>query len=496
MKATDLLVILFLATACQKPNESATHSPMKYDEKFRPQYHFTPPSQWMNDPNGMVFYEGEYHLFYQHYPDSNVWGPMHWGHAVSEDMVNWEHLPIALYPDTLGYIFSGSAVIDWKNTSGLGTTDNPPMVAIYTYHDPVGAEAGRNDYQTQGIAFSLDKGRSWTKYEGNPVLANPGIIDFRDPKVSWDEANERWIMILAVLDHVNIYTSPDLIRWEFQSEFGHTIGGHGGVWECPDLFPLMDQYGDEKWVILLSINPGGPQGGSATQYFVGDFDGTVFTPVDSVTRWIDYGADNYAGVTWADIPEIDGRRLFLGWMSNWQYANVVPTYEWRSAMTIPRELSLHKSETGYLLQSKPVPELETLMGEAIVSHESTMDLSTESYLVELTNVQGQSLDITFSNEQGERLVVKLTADRLVIDRTKSGDTSFSEDFAAIHEAPLGGVRVSDIQIYMDRSSAEVFVDYGAIVMTDLIFPTTPYTKVSVSASEVKLSLTPMASIWK
>ncbi|WP_421897857.1 glycoside hydrolase family 32 protein [Marinoscillum sp.] len=496
MKTTYLLIILFLAAACQQRNESAMNSPMKYDEKFRPQYHFTPPSQWMNDPNGMVFYEGEYHLFYQHYPDSNVWGPMHWGHAVSEDMVHWEHLPIALYPDTLGYIFSGSAVIDWKNTSGLGTIDNPPMVAIYTYHDPVGAEAGRDDYQTQGIAFSLDKGRSWTKYEGNPVLANPGIIDFRDPKVSWDESNERWVMILAVLDHINIYTSPDLINWTLQSEFGHTTGGHGGVWECPDLFPLTDQNGEVKWVMLLSINPGGPQGGSATQYFVGDFNGSVFTPVDSVTRWIDYGADNYAGVTWADIPEVDGRRLFLGWMSNWQYANVVPTYEWRSAMTVPRALSLNKTEGGYVLQSKPVSELEILMGEATVADDSTMDLPTESCLVEVTDIQGQSLEITFSNDLGERLVVKVAADRLLVDRTKSGETAFNDAFAAIHEAALIGASIRDIQIYMDRSSVEVFVNYGEVVMTDLVFPSTPYTKVSVSSPEVKLSMTPMASIWR
>ncbi|MDH5381668.1 MAG: glycoside hydrolase family 32 protein, partial [Cyclobacteriaceae bacterium] len=295
-------------------------------EKYRPQYHFTPPSQWMNDPNGMVYYEGEYHLFYQHYPDSNVWGPMHWGHAVSKDMVSWEHLPIALYPDTLGYIFSGSAVIDWNNSSGLGNDLHPPMVAIFTYHNPIGAEEGRIDYQTQGLAYSLDKGRTWTKYENNPVLKNPGIIDFRDPNVAWNETLQQWVMILAVKDHIEIYTSPNLIAWEKQSEFGQTIGGHGGVWECPDLFTLTDNNGIERWVMLLSINPGGPQGGSATQYFIGNFDGKTFTPMDSITRWVDHGADNYAGVTWSDIPKSDGRRLFMGWMSNWQYANVVPTY--------------------------------------------------------------------------------------------------------------------------------------------------------------------------
>ena len=308
----------------------------------------------MNDPNGMVFYEGEYHLFYQHYPDDNVWGPMHWGHTVSQDMVNWKHMPIALYPDELGYFFSGSAVIDWQNTSGLGTVDNPPMVAIYNYHEPVGAEdPDRTDFQYQGIAFSLDKGRTWTKYDNNPVLNNPGIRDFRDPKVMWFEPTQRWIMTLAVKDHISFYSSPDLISWTHESDFGLEVGGHGGVWECPDLFALQVDDSDEvKWVLLVSINPGGPAGGSATQYFVGEFDGASFimdpsfapqvTPPagsdEERAVWMDYGPDNYAGVTWSDVPDSDGRRLFIGWMSNWSYSQVVPTTVWRSAMTVPREL--------------------------------------------------------------------------------------------------------------------------------------------------------------
>ena len=231
----------------------------------------------MNDPNGMVYHNGEYHLFYQHNPDSTVWGPMHWGHAVSKDLVKWEHLPIALYPDSLGTIFSGSAVVDKNNTSGLGTKDNPAMVAIYTYHNAEGEKAGRKDYQTQGIAYSLDNGRTWTKYKANPVLKNPGIKDFRDPKVSWYEKGQKWIMTLAVTDHISFYSSKNLLDWTKESDFGADIGGHGGVWECPDLFKMpVAGTNEEKWVLIVNINPGAPNGGSGTQYFVGQFDGKNF----------------------------------------------------------------------------------------------------------------------------------------------------------------------------------------------------------------------------
>jgi fructan beta-fructosidase len=319
MKSWSVLTFIIIAlSACQQNRSSENSSGMAVYETYRPQYHFTPQTGWMNDPNGMVYYEGEYHLFYQHYPDSTVWGPMHWGHAVSQDLIHWQHLPVALYPDKLGYIFSGSAVVDWNNTSGLGTAEAPPMVAIYTYHDPGGERQGRIDFQTQGIAYSVDKGRTWTKYEKNPVLPNPGIRDFRDPKVSWNEVSKQWVMTLAVKDHIEFYGSPDLKKWSKLSEFGNTIGAHGGVWECPDLFSLKDGEGNSKWVLFVSINPGGPQGGSATQYFIGNFDGKNFMPQDTLARWIDYGADNYAGVTWSDIPASDGRRLFIGWMSNWQ----------------------------------------------------------------------------------------------------------------------------------------------------------------------------------
>ncbi|MEL6194980.1 MAG: glycoside hydrolase family 32 protein, partial [Bacteroidota bacterium] len=349
-KTTTHILSLFLLVsvlACQSPkqvSETTSNSSSVYSEPHRPQFHFTPASMWMNDPNGMVFYEGEYHLFYQHYPEDNVWGPMHWGHAVSEDLVNWEHLPIALYPDSLGYIFSGSAVVDWENTSGLGKEGKPPLIAIFTHHDPVKEKAGRNDFQYQSIAYSNDNGRNWTAYEGNPVIPNQNSIrDFRDPKVIWDEDSEQWVMVFAAHDHVKFYGSPNLKDWTHLSDWGKSYGEHGGVWECPDLFSMeVEGSGEKKWVLLQSLNPGSPNGGSGTQYFVGDFNGKEFildpsflpSVTDGKAVWLDYGRDNYAGGTWSDLPNHAGRRFFLGWMSIWDYANIVPTEAWRSAMTL------------------------------------------------------------------------------------------------------------------------------------------------------------------
>ena len=300
MKLTYSLLALMLILGCSEKNSESPDSTV-IREQHRPIIHFTPLEKWMNDPNGMVYFEGEYHLFYQSYPDSTIWGPMHWGHAISSDMVHWEHLPIALYPDDHGYIFSGSVVIDHLNSSGLGTEENPAMVAVFTYHDPEGEKSGRNNFQTQGIAYSLDKGRSWQKHKSNPVLKNPGIRDFRDPKVFWHDETDKWIMTLAVLDRIHFYGSKNLTSWEFLSEFGMKSGSHDGVWECPDLIELpVEGTNESRWVLLVSINPGGPNGGSATQYFTGDFNGQEFINKsdESVTRWLDYGTDNYAGVTW------------------------------------------------------------------------------------------------------------------------------------------------------------------------------------------------------
>jgi fructan beta-fructosidase len=284
-----------------------------YKEPHRPQIHFSPREYWMNDPNGMVYYKGVYHLFYQYHPGSTGFGPMHWGHATSQDLIHWQQQPVALYPDSLGYIFSGSAVVDYKNTSGFGKNGKIPMVAIFTNHNVKGEQEQRNDYQNQSLAYSLDEGKTWTKYKGNPVLKNPGIKDFRDPKVSWNEVANKWIMTLATLDHITFYSSGNLKDWKKESEFGKETGAHGGVWECPDLIPFNCQ-GKKIWVLIVNLNPGGPNGGSGTQYFVGDFNGHQFIPFDMDTRWLDYGPDEYAGVTFSNTGN---RKLFLGWMSNW-----------------------------------------------------------------------------------------------------------------------------------------------------------------------------------
>lgn len=490
MKHSKLILPIFcilLFSSCQSDPEISFES--SSTEEFRPLYHFTPESGWMNDPNGLIYLDGEYHLFYQHYPDSTVWGPMHWGHAVSSDLVNWESLPIALYPDSLGYIFSGSAVYDAENSSGLGTSDNPPMVAIFTYHNAEEANTTSETFQNQAIAFSLDKGRTWEKYEGNPVLPNPGIRDFRDPKVSQitnADGSKSWIMTLAVLDHINFYRSPDLKSWTLLSEFGKTIGAHGGVWECPDLLPFKTPSGEDKWVLLVSINPGGPQNGSATQYFIGDFENGKFTPDDTMIRWLDYGPDNYAGVTWSNLPSDQNRTLFIGWMSNWLYANVVPTQAWRSAMTIPRELSLFDIDGTLLLKSAPAKEMEKLRAEEFKVNTETSTLPSEA--VEITaGVSDNSFLITFSNELGEKLLISKENGLVSIDRRNAGKSDFNPDFAAMHSAPMSW-EAKDIRIFIDASSIELFINDGELAMTSILFPTSPWKTVDLSENIKSLKL--------
>jgi fructan beta-fructosidase len=505
-------------------NNIAAAQEAAYKEQYRPQYHFSPPSHWMNDPNGMFYYEGEYHLFYQYYPDGNIWGPMHWGHAVSSNMVEWQHLPVALYPDSLGYIFSGSAVVDYNNTSGLGKNNQPPIIAIYTYHNMPGEKAGRNDFQYQGLAYSNDKGRTWVKYEKNPVLPNStGIKDFRDPKVIWYEKSKQWIMTLAVKDHVQFWTSPNLLQWNYSSSFGKELGAHGGVWECPDLFAMkVNGSGEEKFVLLVSINPGGPNGGSATQYFVGDFNGKEFIPYKShlnkKPQWLDYGRDNYAGVTWSNIPATDGRRLFMGWMSNWDYAQVVPTTMWRSAMTLPRSLVLHQQKNAYRLQTSPVEELTLLrerfetmdfIGELTGSFNITSAVIPPAQSewvieVELTDSKTEKFFLQFSNAMNEtyRAGYDILKKQYFSDRTAAGNHSFSEKFAeAIHTAPYEKNKRLRLHLFMDASSAELFADGGFVCITDLLFPSKPFDKVELIAEGGKVNILSaqcfsLKSIWK
>jgi fructan beta-fructosidase len=502
--ATLALAGLLAGGACDRPD-----APVAYTERHRPRFHFTPPSMWMNDPNGMVYYGGEYHLFYQHYPEDGVWGPMHWGHAVSRDLVRWEHLPIALFPDELGYIFSGSAVVDWDNTSGFGAGDQPPLIAIFTYHDPKRRERDTNDHETQGIAYSTDRGRTWTKYDGNPVLENRAREpDFRDPKVFWHAPTESWVMVLSVRDHVELWSSPDLKAWSRLSAFGEGVGAHGGTWECPDLFPLRaEASGETKWVLIQNLNPGGPQGGSGTQYFVGDFDGRTFaldprfeeTLRSEPAVWLDWGRDNYAGVTWSDIPADDGRRIFIGWMSNWDYAQEVPTAPWRSAMTVPRTLRLVETDSGYRLLSEPVAELETLRRESVslagrrvagqvdIGAELGFSPSVSDVELEfdLERSDASAFGVTLTNDAGERYRIGYDASRdvFVSDRTRAGDSSFSDEFAArVHEAPrqARAARLR-LRLLLDVASVELFADGGATVLTDIFFPSSTFESISLYA---------------
>jgi fructan beta-fructosidase len=492
-----LLVFVLINCACTREKSEIVEEEPEFNEPYRAQFHFTPPSGWMNDPNGMVYHGGEYHLFYQYNPDSTIWGPMHWGHAVSKDLIHWEHLPIALYPDSLGTIFSGSAVVDRNNTSGLGTDQNPPMVAIFTSHNSEGERAKRDDYQTQSIAYSTDNGRTWAKYEDNPVIKNPGIRDFRDPKVVWVDGQNgegKWTMALAVKDRISFYSSPNLIDWTHESDFNPEWAAYGGVWECPDLFPLTTNEGDEKWVLLVSINPGGPNGGSATQYFVGDFDGSGFKVDNSEVKWLDYGADNYAGVTWSDIPEEDGRRLFIGWMSNWLYAEIVPTENWRSAMTLPRTLELVNTGEDYLVASRPVEELEKIRFASETVSGEDIDLTEELVEMEL-NPSGEDFSLEFSNPAGEKLILTRAGASIILDRSQSGLIEFSEPFGKPHTLPVLIDSVSHVRIFLDRSSVEVFFNEGELVMTDIIFPTEPYNKVALTGFQNENTIHYLNSIW-
>jgi fructan beta-fructosidase len=510
-----LLLFVFMVLSCKteqkEPQIQNENTNQFFGELHRPQYHFTPETGWMNDPNGLVYHDGMYHLFYQYYPYATVWGPMHWGHAVSSDMVHWEHKPIALFPDENGLIFSGSAVVDRNNTSGFGQDGQVPLVAIYTYHNMLGEKSGGNTFQTQGIAYSLDNGDTWTKFEDNPVLGNNGIRDLRDPKVFWHDGTESWIMVLVAGDYAKLYRSKNLKEWENISDFGIDQGSKGGVWECPDLFKLkVEGTDDEKWVLIISIGGGGPNGGSATQYFVGDFDGTTFTSDQTEYKWLDWGTDNYAGVTYNDTP--NGERIFIGWMSNWQYALKTPTSTWRSAMTLPRSLSLKKMNGEYDLYNYPLPSVDSLkaiseietvkltVGEAYMTSNNDLEESNISF-----SVTNKDFKLTFSNDVGEKtsLILDAASSLVLLDRTESGRTDFNYEFGnKLHYAAMQNVPENlEFSIYIDRSSIEVFINNGQYVMTDQVFPSQPYTKMAIenlSTGDLQikeLEVSRMKSVW-
>ena len=451
-------------------------------EKFRPTYHFSPLYGWMNDPNGMVYKDGEYHLFYQYNPYGSKWGNMSWGHAISQDLVNWKHLPVAIAPDALGTIFSGSAVVDFDNTAGFGAG---AIIAIYTQN---------SDRQVQSIAYSTDNGRTFTKYENNPVLTSEAR-DFRDPKVFWYESTKRWIMVLAVGQEMQIFSSPNLKDWTFESRFGEGQGAHGGVWECPDLFELpVEGTNDKKWVLLCNLNPGGPFGGSATQYFVGSFNGKEFVNESpSKTKWMDWGKDHYATVTWSDAP--DNRRIAIAWMSNWQYANDVPTSQYRSPNSVPRDLSLFTVDGETYLQSAPSPELLALRDASKKRSFKVNGTRTikemipgndGAYEIELT-IENQHADVIgfrLYNDKGEEVDMQydMKEKKFSMDRRKSGEVSFNENFPMLTWTAIeqgrneeqGGKEALKLRLFVDKSSVEAFGDGGRFVMTNQVFPSEPY----------------------
>ncbi len=451
---------------------------------YRPLYHFTPARNWMNDPNGLVYYKGTYHLFYQYNPNASVWGPMNWGHATSNDLVTWKDEAIALTPDNLGTIFSGSAVVDENNTSGFKNGTESPLVAAFTH---AGAQ------QMQSLAYSNDGGASWMKYAGNPVLPNPGIADFRDPKVFWYAPSGKWIMALAVNDRIQFYSSANLKNWALESEFGVGFGAHGGVWECPDLFPLtVEGTNDTKWVLLVSL-PGGPNGGTATQYFVGDFDGKAFMVPSNLTKWMDYGTDNYAGVTYNNIPATDGRRILVGWMSNWNYAQNVPTTTWRSTMTLPRKLSLINSNGNYLLKSSPVMEYTKLKENTIdttiqgtlkaVSAFNNTVIKTGSYEISFdANLNASRAFALALGNSKEKIYLSYdkAAANFIVDRGASG-VDFSNLLRQKINCPFMPIagQSTKFQILVDKTSMEIFVNEGEKVITTIFFPKYQYNQLKI-----------------
>ena len=438
-------------------------------EQYRPLYHHTPAYGWMNDPNGMFFKDGVWHLYFQHNPYGSQWENMTWGHSTSTDLIHWTFQGDPVQPDAWGSIFSGSSVVDKNNTAGFGEN---AIVALYT-------SAGEN--QTQSMAYSTDNGKTFTKYDGNPIITS-NVPDFRDPHMFWNEDIKKWNMILAAGQQMNIYSSDNLKDWKFESSFGAEYGSHGGVWECPDLMKMKVRGTDkEKWMLVCNINPGGPSGGSATQYFVGDFDGHKFTceSKPEVTKWMDYGKDHYATVTFDNAP--NGRHVALAWMSNWQYANQVPTLQYRSANSIPRDLGLFEYKGNTYCSVTPSEEIT-----AARSKKPSKSLSEACEMV--VNLKGDAT-ITLSNSKGEKVVMTYKAkdETFSMDRTLSGKTDFSSDFAAITTAPVYG-KMNKLRIFIDKSSIEVFDNDGKMAMTNLVFPTKPYDKVTIKGKTKKYAV--------
>lgn len=474
---------------CWKELKMSDSFDMTNKEKFRPVYHHTPVYGWMNDPNGMFYKDGVYHLYFQYNPYGSVWGNMHWGHSTSTDLMHWKFEGCAIVPDAWGAIFSGSCVVDHENTAGFG---KEAVVAFYT-----SAKASPwGDVQSQSMAYSLDNGKTFVKYEGNPILTS-SEKDFRDPKVFWYAPGKHWVMMLAVGQHMEIYSSVNLKEWKKESEFGAMQGAHGGVWECPDLVEIpVEGTREKKWVLICNLNPGGPFGGSAAQYFVGSFDGKKFVNESPTqTKWMDWGKDNYATVTWNNAP--DGRCIALGWMSNWQYANNVPTRQYRSANTLARDLTLYREGQELYLKSTPSVEVKKARGKKVSipsfrvseKHEivNLFEDNQGAYEVEILiqNAGASKIAFCLLNDKGEKVSMyyDLNRKQFVMDRSESGTVDFSKDFPAVTVAPANVDKELTLRLFVDRSSIEAFGEDGKFVMTNLVFPSQPYVKMCFEADK-------------
>ena len=444
--------------ACWKEMKQSNEFDTANRERFRPLYHHTPTYGWMNDPNGMFYKDGVYHLYYQWNPYGSQWENMTWGHSTSRDLIHWEAQPTAIEPDAIGTIFSGSCVVDKKNDR---------VVAFYT-------SAGQN--QVQSMAVSKDNGKTFQKEPSNPILTS-NEPDFRDPKAFWNPEIQKWNLVLAVGQEMRIYSSANLKDWTYESSFGKGYGNHDGVWECPDLMKLQVRGTDkQKWMLICNINPGGPFGGSATQYFIGDFDGKKFTCDHKDTRWMDYGKDHYATVTFDNAP--DGRKIALAWMSNWQYANQVPTKQYRSANSVPRDLGLYEYDGETYCSVTPSKELLTARGEKVKklcqTCEVVVDMKGKTEIV-LSNAKGEQVTMSYDGKNGT----------FAMDRTKSGDVSFSEAFPAVTVAPTYG-DIHQLRIFLDRCSIEAIDADGKMAMTNLVFPSEPYNTIKVKGGKATI----------
>jgi fructan beta-fructosidase len=502
------------ATVSAAASPGASGSPgTAYQEQYRPQAHFSPARNWMNDPNGLIYYKGQYNLFYQANPEGNTQSNLSWGHAVSTDLVHWKQLPLAIPFSDSEWIFSGSVVYDQGNTSGLGTAANPPLVAIYTSFSPPGSANAQK--QAQSLAYSTDGGITWTKYSGNPVL-DLNSTSFRDPKVFWYAPSRSWLMSVsqAGKHQISFYSSPDLKTWTHLSDFG-PAAATGGEWECPDLFQMNvdGNPDDSKWVLVVNINPGGLQGGSGAQYFTGNFDGKTFTPDSTTpTRWLDYGSDYYAAATYNDAP--DGQRIMIAWMNNWNYAKQAPTTPWRGSDAFPRELGLKTVNGQVQLVQEPIDALNSLHGAQVASLSGTSLSSQtqalsgggESLDIQATLTAGTAsqfgINVRAGNGQLTQVGYDTTTQKLYIDRTKSGDSSFSGTFAAVHQAPLALTQGKlTLRIIVDASSVEVFADQGEVTLTDTIYPDPSNTGLSVFATNGTAQVSTLTawqlnSIWR